>query len=152
MDINKIFDLFESSSIDEVEVNSIEPNGNAQKIKFFNEYKNHPVVWVGMFHKLIMNHTSLNSSYLTVFKTTFPTLDINDIKMAGEFIIYTKAYEFLNNLDIKRELDLKILKSSSNIQLLTALKLALSYFEEHEEWVKCAFILQIKNIVEEYLI
>ena len=98
-----------------------------------------------------MNHSNFNATQLSVFKAAFPNMDINDIRNAGEFIIYTRSYEFLQKLDIERELDLQILKDSTSIELDVALKLALSYFESTEEYEKCAFIMRVLTIVEEGL-
>jgi len=96
-----------------------------------------------------MNHSNFNSAQLSVFKTAFPNMDINDIKNAGEFIIYTRSYGFLQKLDIERELDLQILKDSVSTELTVSLKLAISYFESTEEYEKCAFLMKILTIVEE---
>ena len=150
MNVDKIFGLFESSSRDELGINALNQNDLKARIKFFDEFRNHPVVWVGMFHKLIMNN-AVSKTLLTTFKTSFPDLDANDIKNAGEFIIYTKAYEFIQNIDIERDLDLQVIKNNTSIELLTSVKLAMSYFEEIEAYEKCAFLLPIKNIIEKML-
>ena len=148
MDIDKIFGLFDSSSRDDLGINALNQDDLKARIKFFDEFRNHPVVWIGMFHKLIMDN-AVSKTLLTTFKTTFPDLDVNDIRNAGEYIIYTKAYEFIRNLNIKRELDLQVLINQSNINVLTSVKMAISYFEETEAYEKCAFLLPIKKIIEE---
>jgi hypothetical protein len=111
----------------------------------------HPAFWIGMFRKIIMNHSNFSSAQLSVFKTAFPNMDINDIKNAGEFIIYTRSYDFLKRLDIERELDLEVLKNNSTLELDIALKLSLSYFESTEEYEKCSHIIKVLTIVEESL-
>lgn len=137
MDVNKIFELFDTPD---------EP-----KKQVIRDISEHPAFWIGMFRKIIMNHSNFNSASLSIFKNAFPNMDINDIKNAGEFIIYTRSYEFLKRLDIERELDLEILKDNSTLELDIALKLVLSYFESTEEYEKCAFIKRILTIVEESL-
>jgi hypothetical protein len=148
MDINKIFGLFDSSSRNDLGINALNQDDLKARIKFFDEFRNHPVVWIGMFHKLIMDN-AVSKTLLTTFKTTFPDLDVNDIRNAGEYIIYTKAYEFIRNLNIKRDLDLQVLINHSNINVLTSVRMAISYFEETEAYEKCAFLLPIKKIIEE---
>jgi hypothetical protein len=137
MDIEKIFDLFDTPD---------EP-----KKQVIMDISEHPAFWLGIFTKIIMNHSNFNAAQLSVFKTAFPNMDINDIRNAGEFIIYTKSYGFLQKLDIERELDLQTLKDNISIELDVALKLALSYFESTEEYEKCAFIMRVLTIVEEGL-
>jgi hypothetical protein len=137
MDIEKIFDLFDTPD---------EP-----KKQVIRDISEHPAFWLGIFTKIIMNHSNFNAAQLSVFKTAFPNMDINDIRNAGEFIIYTKSYGFLQKLDIERELDLQTLKDNISIELDVALKLALSYFESTEEYEKCAFIMRVLTIVEEGL-
>jgi hypothetical protein len=137
MDIEKIFDLFDTPD---------EP-----KKQVIMDISEHPAFWIGMFRKIIMNHSNFNSAQLSVFKTAFPNMDINDIKNAGEFIIYTRSYDFLKRLDIERELDLEVLKNNSTLELDIALKLSLSYFESTEEYEKCSHIIKVLTIVEESL-
>lgn len=148
MNVDKIFGLFDSSSYDGLGINAVNQDELTARIKFFDNFKNHPVVWIGMFHKLIMND-AVSKTLLTAFKTTFPDLDVNDIKNAGEFIIYSKAYGFISNLDIGRELDLQVLKNNSNIDFLISVKTAILYFEKNEDYEKCAFLLSIKKVIEE---
>ena len=137
MDINKIFDLFDTP--------------NEPKKQVIRDISEHPTFWIGMFRKIIMNHSNFNVTQLSVFKAAFPNMDINDIRNAGEFIIYTRSYEFLQKLDIERELDLQILKDSTTLELDIALKLSLSYFESTEEYEKCSHIIKVLTIVEESL-
>jgi hypothetical protein len=134
MDIEKIFDLFDTPD---------EP-----KKQVIMDISEHPAFWIGMFRKIIMNHSNFSSAQLSVFKTAFPNMDINDIRNAGEFIIYTRSYGFLQKLDIERELDLQILKDSTSTELVVSLKLSISYFESIEEYEKCAFLMKILTIVE----
>lgn len=137
MDINKIFNLFDTP--------------DESKKQVIRDISEHPAFWLGMFRKLITNHSNFSIAHLNVFKTALPDLNVNDIKNAGEFIIYTRSYDFLKRLDIERELDLETIKSNSTLELNIALKLAISYFESTEEYEKCLFIKKILTIVEENL-
>jgi transcription elongation factor GreA-like protein len=139
MDIDKIFGLFDNDK-----------DTNIKK-QIYKDISEHPSFWVGMFIKLIMNHTNFNLAHISVFKAAFPDLDMVDVINAGEYLIYTRSYVFLKRLDIEQETDLQVIKDKASNEFLIALKLSLSYFEEHEEYEKCAFILSIKNIVEQSL-
>jgi hypothetical protein len=139
MDINKIFELFENNE-----------TLNAKK-QVFKDINEHPLFWINMFTRIILNYTNSKSAHLTLFKTIFPDLDINDISNAGEYIIYTRSYVFLKRLDIKRELDLQVIQNNTNPEFLVALELSLSYYEKYEEYEKCTFILPIINIIKDNL-
>lgn len=151
MNIDNIFSLFEPANRDELSINALNQDDLKSRIKFFDEFRNHPVVWVGIFHKLISDNLQ-SKALLTAFKTALPDVDINDIKNAGESIIYTKAYEFISNLNIERDLDLQVLKNNSSVELLTSINLAISYFEEVEEYEKCTLLFNIKSIISKSLI
>lgn len=150
MNIDNIFSLFEPANRDELSINALNQDDLKSRIKFFDEFRNHPVVWVGIFHKLISDNLQ-SKALLTAFKTALPDVDINDIKNAGESIIYTKAYEFISNLNIERDLDLQVLKNNSSVELLTSINLAISYFEEVEEYEKCTLLFNIKSIISKSL-
>jgi hypothetical protein len=139
MDVNKIFNLFDSNETMDT---------NKQVFMDISEY---PLFWIGMFTKIILNHINFKSAHLSLFKTAFPDMDINDIKNAGEYIIYTRSYDFLQRLDINRTLDLQILQNNSSPEFLTSLNSSLLYFEKTEEYEKCAFIMQIKSIIQNNL-
>ena len=137
MDIDKIFGLFED-------------NINVKK-QVYKNISEHPSFWVGMFTKIIMNHSNFNLAHISVFKAAFPNMDMNDVINAGEYLIYTRSYVFINRLDINDDIHLQTIKDKASLEFLTALKLSMSYFEENEEYEKCAFILPIKDIVEQSL-
>jgi hypothetical protein len=151
MDINKIFGLFESSSYDDLGIDALDQYDLKARIEFFDKYREHPVVWLGMFHKLVNNYNIYNKTLLNTFKTTFLDFNINDVNDAGEFIIYNKAYEFIRKIDVERDLDFTVLKNNSNIKVLQSLNYAILYFEDIEEYEKCSFLVKIKNIVEKNL-
>jgi hypothetical protein len=150
MDVNKIFDLFDDS--DDLGVNAIDKEDIKSRAKLLNEFKNHPALWIGMFHRIISNHPKSAKALITVFKTAYPGMSVDDIENAGEFIIYNRAYDFISKLDIHRDLDLLTLKNSSNMDILISFKLAVSYFEEKEEYEKCMFLLTIQKIIEENIL
>jgi hypothetical protein len=59
MDVNKIFDLFDSSSKDEL---------IQDRSAVVNDFKEHPVYWLGMYKKLIFNHKIFFSTNNISFK------------------------------------------------------------------------------------
>ena len=138
IDPNKIFGLFGGKE----ELNSKEPINQANPLAIdFND----PFVKLKMFKKLIMNYTFYNKSLIEMFKKADPKLDIKELERAGEAMLYERAYSYIEDLNLKSRKVKKIITSSVDEELEVAFKLSLKYFEEIEEYEKCAFL---KNILD----
>ena len=134
MDVNKIFDLFNSK-----EPNSLKEKSQAADI-LITDYKNHPLFWVGMFKKLIYNHNVFRDQLLTFFENLDEGLDQVDIDRAGEFVVFTRAYDYITKVNPDKLTHQEALYHFSDLHLKTALELAINYFQEHEEYEKCAHL------------
>ena len=138
IDPNKIFGLFGGKE----ELNSKEPINQANPLAIdFND----PFVKLKMFKKLIMNYTFYNKSLIEMFKKADPKLDVRELERAGEAMLYERAYSYIEDLNLKSRKVKKIITSSVDEELEVAFKLSLKYFEEIEEYEKCAFL---KNILD----
>jgi hypothetical protein len=138
IDPNKIFGLFGGKE----ELNSKEPINQANPLAIdFND----PFVKLKMFKKLIMNYTFYNKSLIEMFKKADPKLDIKELERAGEAMLYERAYSYIEDLNLKSRKVKKIITSNVDEELEVAFKLSLKYFEEIEEYEKCAFL---KNILD----
>jgi hypothetical protein len=138
IDPNKIFGLFGGKE----ELNSKEPINQANPLAIdFND----PFVKLKMFKKLIMNYTFYNKSLIEMFKKADPKLDIKELERAGEAMLYERAYSYIEDLNLKNRKVKKIITSNVDEELEVAFKLSLKYFEEIEEYEKCAFL---KNILD----
>jgi hypothetical protein len=139
MDLNKFFNQFtndpSSSTQDEV-------------IASYTDFYNNPIFKLGMFKKLVFNHVNFNKKLL------FSLLDAassdgdkesKKIKEFSELMIYNRAYNQLE--DINFENDKNYIKQASDEELLTACKLAIKFFEEREEYEKCAKIKVLEDLV-----
>jgi hypothetical protein len=136
MDINKIFGMFNSSSNED-------ENGFPQA--GFLTYKsvsdeNHPRYYVKMFIKLVQNYTTYNKQLVRFFGSSDPELSTREIEATGELMLYGRAYEYLNKIDIQDKYHIKVLFEEADIELEQALNKALKYFEEEEEYEKCAVL------------
>ncbi len=129
MDIENIFDSFSSEESKSVE-------------KEIEKFKSTPGYRVSMFKKIIFNHLSFNDSFVELIKSYHEGLDGEDIKEAGENIMYENAWEQISKIDIKDPTHLIALINNNDEgkYLITALKLSISFFEEYEEYEKCAFL------------
>jgi hypothetical protein len=73
------------------------------------------------------------------------------VDLAGEFMMYHRSWYWISQTDLTDEEWLNDLRRSSEDEFLTALKLSIHYFEENEEFEKCAFLKKIQDFVEKNL-
>jgi hypothetical protein len=147
VDVNKIFGLFGNKD-ENPESDLVE---NQDMSYLLQDFKKHPMFWVGMFKKLIYNHQVFNDKALNSFKDMDEGLDINDVEAAGEFIIYNRAWFWISKIDIREELHQNALIHYANKVLLTYIKNIILYFQELEEYEKCAHLKKIQTFLESIL-
>lgn len=113
------------------------------------DFKETPLYWVGMFKKIILNHNNYNKKVIEFFKKADKELDLDDVKEAGESIVYNRAWSYISNVDINDILHVKSIEKYTDEYLDVALKLSIHYFEQQEEYENCAFLKTILDKVEE---
>ena len=137
MGLDNIFELFSPNNID----------GKDEELVDFTKS---PTYWVGMYKKLVLNHINFNKKVLKFFKEANKELDIEDVKEAGEFVVYNRAWHYIQNVDINIEEHVLAIENYADEYLDTSLKLGIHFFEEQEEYEKCAHLKHIftqrKNI------
>lgn len=102
--------------------------------------ENHPRYFIKMFQKLIINYTGYSDKIIDFFGQADPDLDIGEVKRAGENMLYSRAYNYLINIDIQDEYHVRILFEEANSKLEEALQKTLFLFENEEEYEKCAIL------------
>ena len=133
MNVDKIFNLF----------NGDEPESlreKAQQVDIALDYKNHPLFWVGMFKKLIQNHQVFNTQILKFFDQMEEGLDVIDVDRAGEFVVFNRAWSYIQKVDPNNLVAQEALYRFADIHLKVALELSINYFQEHEEYEKCSHL------------
>lgn len=135
----KIFNLFEDSS--EVIDNNIK-----EKIE---DFKNSPSMKIGMFTKLILNHQVFHQKLEKFLKKEEPSYNVESTKESSEFVVYNRAWFYLNQIDITKKEDILSILHFNPKLLNNALASALSYFQYYEEYLKCAHIFKIQQILKE---
>jgi hypothetical protein len=148
VDVNKIFGLFNGGEDKNPKHDS---DSNQDMSYLLEDYKQHPMFWVGMFKKLIYNHKVFNAKVLNSFKDLDGELDMNDVENAGEFIMYNRAWYWINKIDIKETLHQNALTHYADEILLTYTKVVILYFQELEEYEKCAHLKKIQDFLESIL-
>lgn len=139
MDIDKIFGLFDNKEPD-----SLKEKAQAADV-LIRDYKNHPLFWVGMFKKLIYNHEVFHLQLLKFFDKLDEGLDQVDVDRAGEYVVFTKAWEYIQKVDPNNLQHQEAIYQFVDIHLKTALELSINYFQEQEEYEKC---LHLKKNLE----
>lgn len=138
MDINKIFNLFNFR--DE------EPEEPTPKV----ELSDGPVVWLGMFKKLIINYETFTKQLVMFFGKSEPSLDVDELGKVSKFMVYERAYDNLCQLDLTNQMHLDCLKWYADEVFSGTLSLALTYYIEIEEYERCAFIKQIQDTIDSF--
>lgn len=134
MNINKIFGLFDTP--EEKGKDIVQDNYNT----LIENYKNHPLYWVGMVKKLIYNHTAFNDRLLDFFSNLDKDLKKVDIDKASEYFIFNRAWSYIEKVDPTNRAHQEALFHFADIHLKVALELLLNYFQEQEEYEKCAHL------------
>ena len=136
MDLNKIFKLFGSS--DKME----EPKETVTQI----DLSESPMMWIGMFKRMIVNYETFAKQLIQFFKSSEPSLDVEEIERASGYMVYSKAYDHLAKLDLTNNTHLDSLQLYSDETFSFVLDKALVYFESVEEYEKCLFLKQIQDL------
>ena len=139
INLDNIFSLFSSNE---------ELDGVNSEVQI--DFSQTPIYWIGMYKKLVLNHINFNKKVLKFFKESNQELDVEDMKDAGEFVVYNRAWHYIQNVDIDVEEHVIAIKKYTDEYLDTALKLGISFFEQHEEYEKCALLKQILDKSKEF--
>jgi hypothetical protein len=144
MDINKIFNLFDSDGNKNQEGDCSSPEENQRLVDMF---KDHPIIKISYFKKLVKNYSIHSDELAKMLHKTNKELDILDIKAAGEFILFTRAWENIACIDINNKYHLDCLVSLADENLLFAFNFSIKHFEKLEEYERCGFIKILKEKV-----
>ena len=140
IDKDKIFELF-GSPINEEE----------DFINIASTMLDEPFNKIGMFTKLIINHIIFHqklSKFLS--KESNMVIDLEDTKKASAFAIFNRAWFYIKKIDLKNKSDLEAVVQFKKEPFLSTLNEAIEYFEEVEEYEKCAKLLEIKKLKEKH--
>lgn len=140
MDINKIFNLFDGSSLE----NKAEEASDAIIIQETSMF------WIGMFKKIILN----NKVFYHQLKSHLPKELLEEISQGddlADMVTYSRAWFYISKLNLKRRVDVDALYAFTDENLLYASEMALRFFEGKEEYEKCAFIKEIQDVIKKIL-
>jgi hypothetical protein len=141
--INKesIFGLFD--------VSCNTPDESVEVVKKLKEFKDSPTVKIGMFTKLILNHKVFHQKLDKFLKKEEPNYNTESTRESSEFVIYNRAWFYLNQVDLKNKEDIFAVLDFNPQILNSALESSLIYFQNREEYEKCAHIFKFQQILRE---
>ena len=66
-------------------------------------------------------------------------------------VTYSRAWFYISKLDLKRRVDIDALSTFTDNDLLYGSEMALCFFENREEYEKCAHIKKIQDTIKKIL-
>jgi hypothetical protein len=106
--------------------------------------------WIGMFKKIILN----NQVFYHQLKSHLPEELLKEIAQGddlADMVTYSRAWFYISKLDLKRRVDIDALSTFTDNDLLYASEMALRFFEDKEEYEKCAHIKKIQDTIKKIL-
>ena len=143
MDINSIFNLFGGDG----KKNTDEPPSTINMADF----EKTPTYKVGMFKKIILNQHVFQKKLINMFKTPDDAFEMDGMEDVGEYLAHHRAWSHIKDCVIEEEIWQGSLSIQHDDHLDTAIKLSISFFEDAEEYEKCALFVKIQKYLENSL-
>jgi hypothetical protein len=143
MAIDNIFALFGFPDKDDEDRKKLEAD--------LDVFKETPHFKLGMFHKLIMNGSLFSKQVVKFFAKADPGLDVKGIDQAGEYMMFIRAWFWIEQVQIRKKEWKEALKQYASEEFIISIKLSINYFESTEEYEKCAHLKKIQDFVEKNL-
>tara|TARA_B110000305_G_scaffold196880_1_gene222209 strand:+ start:228 stop:671 length:444 start_codon:yes stop_codon:yes gene_type:complete len=143
MDINNIFNLFNN---DGKESKDIPPSTIDMA-----EFEKTPTFKVGMFKKIILNQHVFQKKLINMFKTPEDDYGMEEMEDVGEYLAHHRAWSHIKDCVIEEEIWQGSLSIQHDDHLDTAIKLSISFFEDAEEYEKCALFVKIQKYLKNNL-
>ena len=105
-----------------------------------------PLSKIGMFVKLIQNHEIFHKKLNQFLSKENPNYDIEQTKNASMFTVYNRAWFYINQIDLTDKNHLDAVLDFKKEPFLSILEKVLQYFENIEEYEKCAKLLTLKKL------
>ena len=137
---DRIFNLFSTTP---------EVKEKEEKRISIEEFIESPYAKIGMFTKLILNHYVFQEKLKKFLKTEEPAYSIENTKEAANYTVFNKAWEYIREIDIENKDHINALIGFNPIVFNKALTSAIVYFQDGEEYEKCAHIFKIQEIIKE---
>jgi hypothetical protein len=114
----------------------------------FDNFEESPYIKIKIFTKLIQNNENFQQNvrkYMDKYK-----IEYNDIELTNSAytINFNRAFDYISQINPQNEVDRGALESCYDLTLLKCVNETLKFFEDREEYEKCAIILPIKDYLK----
>ena len=112
------------------------------------EYTSTPHYKIKIFIKLITNGKAFKQQLIQFFQQSNESLDMSSVDSAGEFMMYSRSWYWINQCDLNNDKWQECLKNIPHKSLFECLDSCIEYYLSLEEYEKCAFLKSIKEFCE----
>jgi hypothetical protein len=137
MDVNKIFNLFDSGSEEDKKEENI-----------IIDFQNHPAYWLGMFKKLILNNKLFKVKLLSLYEKIDPGVDVVGLEESGDKLAFERAWYYIDKFDINNDFHKESINLVFDEHLLKTLEDAIFHFQELELYERCSHIKKISDEIK----
>lgn len=138
MNKDKIFGLFDDSP-EEVQTQK-------NSLVVFNSSPYHKL---GMFTKLIVNHFIFHYKLEKFLQKEEPSYNSESTREASSFVVFNRAWNYIKQVNVDNKNDILAILDFNPKVLNKTLESALEYFQDLEEYEKCAHIFKIQKVLKE---
>tara|TARA_R110001583_G_scaffold17220_4_gene69897 strand:- start:913 stop:1341 length:429 start_codon:yes stop_codon:yes gene_type:complete len=139
IDKDKIFQLF----VDGKEISVLDRTKSEIK-----DFMNGPFAKIGMFVKLIQNHQIFHQKLEKFLKKEQPNYNVESTKEASEFTVYNRAWSYIKDISLDNHDDVNAIINFDNKIFSKVLSNSIQFFEQYEEYEKCAHLHTIREVVK----
>ena len=129
----KIFNLFDGSSENSIDIHE--------------DFMDSPYAKIGMFNKIITNNTVFLQKLKFFFDKSKKEYSEENINEYTAFVTFNRAFFYINQIDIEDSIHADALICYNLERLTFNLDQSILYFEKNEEYEKCAQLFKIKNFL-----
>jgi hypothetical protein len=119
--------------------------------KVFIDLTQNPVYLIGMYKKLVINYAKSSHKIVESLRILNSQLDPQDVVEAGDYILFNKAYGYIENVTLDNSEHIKALNKLSDDDLIFTLEYGIQYFIKEEQYENCHHLTEILKKIQEFL-
>ena len=139
MNLDSIFNLFNNED-------------NTDETSLLVDFSEHPLFWISGFNKVIANHVFFKEHTVKSFRNIYPDINIEELEKVGEELMFRKAWDFIKSIDVTNNFHIECIKLKTDEYFIHNLKVTIKFFEDLEEYEKCALLKKVEDKVTDFLI
>lgn len=147
MDISSIFSLFEFDDNDHKSDKEYE-----KTLKEISEMQDTPHYKIGMFDKIMNNGLVFKDQIMKFFSSSKPPISLESINETGENLLYQRAFDWVKECNTRKKDWKEAILYYSSEKYIENIKLVIKYYENTEDYEKCALLKKIQDLMTKNLI